>query len=882
MKKIYLVDISSLFFRAFYAIRPLSSPSGLPVNAIYGVLSMIIKLLKEAKPDHIVFCYDRKEPSFRKDMYTEYKANRTEMPDDLGQQIPYIKKMIELLGLPTLEVPSFEADDLIGTLCVHGIKNKFEVVIVSGDKDFGQLVQPGVILWDTMKETKLDINGVKEKWGVRPDQFIDYLALVGDSSDNIPGVDGIGPKGALKLLEQFQSIEDLYARIDEIENAKLKEKLLKSKDDAILSKKLVTIITDVPIEQDMDHYKRRPFHSVELRQLLQELNFKSFERTLLDDQSLDVGGKTSSELMTSDALASSPEVPSGAGIDVVSAREAKSSAPTGKMTQQGSFAGIYLSSENFANWEGLKSLDPAVALYFFLKDEQLYLMQNQKIWCLSQDQTHQLHAVFQSTADWILRAYNFKEICHFCKVPSYKLKTPDCDLMLMAYILKGSDCSDFYKISSSFLMEDIQPEADVSLQLNYLLQLENLLKDELKKVDALSIYENLDRPLISILYQMEVRGVRLNQKALAEFSIELGGEIKSLEKEIHKLAGQEFNIASPKQLAVILFEKLGLESSKKTKTGYSTDTDVLEKLTHPIAKLVLQFRELSKLKSTYVDALPALIDPQTQRLHTHFNQALTTTGRLSSTNPNLQNIPVRTEKGQRVRQAFIAADSKVLLSADYSQIELRILAHMSDDPGLKKAFQDNLDIHTATAAEIYSVPLKEVTSELRRAAKAVNFGIAYGQGAFGLAENLGISRGEAQGIIKRYFEKFKRVQDYMDETVKMAYEKGYVETLMGRRRYIHELKAKNPALKKFGERAAINAPIQGTASDLVKKAMIDIVAAVELPLLLQVHDELIFEGAIADVEKAKPKIVQIMESAAKLSVPLMVNASIGLNWDEAH
>lgn len=847
MKKIYLVDISSLFFRAYFAIRPLSSPSGLPVNAIYGVLSMIIKLLKESKPEHIVFCYDRKEPSFRKELYTDYKANRSEMPDDLGQQIPYIKKLIELLGLPTLEVPSYEADDLIGTLCVLGIRKQFEVVIVSGDKDFGQLVQPGVILWDTMKDTRLDEKAVIEKWGIAPKKFIDYLALVGDSSDNIPGVDGIGPKGAQKLLEQFESVEDLYLRIDEIENQKLKEKLLKSKEAAFLSKKLVTIITDVPVEQDMDHYRRKAFKEIELRQLLQDLNFKSFERTLFDEAGLNVGTAANPPPLVEPVRPAPSEV-----------------------------------SMTMSAWEGLSALRPQTAVYFFLKADQLYLLQENQIWSLSQDQTSQLHPLFDKSNQWILRAYNFKEICHFCRAPQETLKTPDCDLMLMAYILKGSDCSDFFKITSSFLMEDIQEDAEIPILLNYLLQLESLLQGELKKVDALSIYEKLDRPLISILYQMETRGVRLNQKALAEFSAELGGEIKSLEKEIHQLAGEEFNIASPKQLAVILFERLGLQSSKKTKTGYSTDTDVLEKLNHPVAKLILQFRELSKLKSTYVDALPALVDPTTQRLHTHFNQALTTTGRLSSTNPNLQNIPVRTEKGQRVRQAFIAETSKVLLSADYSQIELRILAHMSDDPGLKKAFQENLDIHTATAAEIYSVPLKAVTSELRRAAKAVNFGIAYGQGAFGLAENLGISRGEAQGIIQRYFEKFKRVQDYMDETVKMAYEKGYVETLMGRRRYIHELKGKNPALKKFGERAAINAPIQGTASDLVKKAMIDIVAQVNLPLLLQVHDELIFEGSPEEVEKSKPKILQIMEASAKLSVPLVVNASVGLNWDEAH
>jgi len=456
------------------------------------------------------------------------------------------------------------------------------------------------------------------------------------------------------------------------------------------------------------------------------------------------------------------------------------------------------------------------------------------------------------------------------------------DSMLAAYIIKAGDTSDFENVVKENLAKEVSDLSQISEIFDIHKQLAEVLTEKLQWPAAMTILNEMDFPLVPVLYKMERHGVRLDLGYLKEFSLELEKEIRIVEKKIHELAGEVFNIASPKQLGVILFQKLGLEALKKTKTGFSTDTDVLEKLNHPIAQLILQFREYSKLKSTYVDALPAMMNAKTGRVHSHFNQALTSTGRLSSTNPNLQNIPIRTEQGQRVRKAFIPEQGHVLLSVDYSQIELRILAHISDDTNMKKAFIDDLDIHTATAAEIYSLPLNQVTTDLRRAAKAVNFGIAYGQGAFGLAENLGISRSESQDIIKRYFEKFPRIKEYMESMVKFGYEKGYVETLMGRRRYLPELQAKNGAIKKFGERAAINAPIQGTASDLVKNAMLLIDKTIDIPLLLQVHDELIFECSPEQIESDLPRIKKIMESAADLTVPLKVNAAFGPNWDEAH
>ncbi len=854
MKKIFLVDVSSLFFRAFYAIRPLSSPSGLPVNAIYGFLSMLIKILKDEKPEYIVFCYDRKEPSFRKALYADYKANRTEMPEDLAQQIPYIKKLADLLGIPSFEVPDYEADDLIGTLSEIALKNQFEVIVVSGDKDFGQIVKPHVILWDTMKDTRIDVLGVKEKWGIQPKQFIDYLALVGDSSDHIPGVQGIGPKGAQKLLDQFQSIEDLYERIDEIENPKLKEKLLNSKDMAFLSKKLVTICMEVPLPSDMAEYRRRPIKEAELQTLLRELNFKTFEKTLL---------ATSEE----QSPATVTSVKTGAVQETTPVPESKAS--------QGAYK--ILSGELS---EMLSKVNVENPVWSHLSSQGVYFSQDDWIFHCSQVEEKSFHDKKFQQLQW--SGFDLKKIwCQLGSPVDWNGKV-HWDSMLAAYIIKAGDSSDFEDVVLSHLQRQISDLSQITEIFDIHKDLYQALKEKIQWPEGLKILQEMDFPLVSVLYKMERKGVRLDLDYLREFSVELEKEIRTLEKEIHELAGEVFNIASPKQLGLILFQKLGLEAIKKTKTGFSTDTDVLAKLNHPIAGLILKYREFAKLKSTYVDSLPALVSPRTQRVHTHFNQALTTTGRLSSTNPNLQNIPIRTEQGQRVRKAFIAEKGQTLLSVDYSQIELRLLAHISDDTNMKRAFIDDLDIHTATAAEIYSLPLKEVTSELRRAAKAVNFGIAYGQGAFGLAENLRISRSESQEIIKRYFQKFPRIKEYMDSVVKFGYEKGYVETLLGRRRYLPELQSKNGAMKKFGERAAINAPIQGTASDLVKEAMIQIDQQVKVPMLLQVHDELIFEASLEEIEAEIPLIKKIMETVVKLTVPLKVNAAFGPNWDEAH
>lgn len=844
MKKIYLIDVSSMFFRAFYAIRPLTSPQGVPVNAIYGFLSMITKLIKAEKPELMVFCYDRKEPSFRKEMYEEYKANRSEMPEDLAVQIPYIKRMADLLGIPSLEVPTFEADDLIGTLTRQAREKKIEVEIVSGDKDFAQLIAPGVVMYDTMKEFRYDSAAVKEKWGITPAQMIDYLAIVGDSSDNIPGVAGLGPKGACKLLEQFGTLEAIYERIDEVSSKSVKEKLLAAKDKAFLSKKLITIVQHIDLPGTFDDYKLKPHKRDELRAFLQELNFKNFEKTLLGDEGAPAAETPVTESETKEAAT------------VVHTKELP-----GETVEASTF---------------FSSLSEGTELWGFADERGVFVCDGKKVYTLEGETASCGLLADEKKVRW--SSFDLKTFWHRigCQNP-----IGAWDSMLAAYVVQAGDCSDPAKVLERNLGASLPEFASPSQWLATHADLRKVLIDKMKEMNLTTIYKELDLPLAAILLRMEKKGIRLDLPQLKKQSEELTGEIAALEKRVHELAGESFSVGSPKQLGVVLFEKLGLTATKKTKTGFSTDSDVLEKLDHPIAKQVLQWRELSKLKSTYVDALPELADTD-DRIHTHFNQALTTTGRLSSTTPNLQNIPVRTDRGQRVRKAFIAGPGLKLLSVDYSQIELRILAHISGDPGMTKAFKEDLDIHAATAAEVFNVDLKSVTSEQRRIAKAVNFGIAYGQGAFGLAEVLGIPRGEAQGIIKRYFERFKGVEDYIHSTTTMAHEKGYVETLVGRRRTIEELRSKNPALKKFGERAAINAPIQGTASDLVKKAMILVNEQIPLPMLLQVHDELIFEGPEDELRHWSPKILQVLESVATLSVPLKANLAIGENWDEAH
>lgn len=853
MKKIFLVDASSMFFRAFYAIRPLTSPSGLPTNAIYGFLSMILKLMREEKPDYMVFCYDLKEPSFRKDLYSEYKANRSETPEDLSPQIPYIKKIAHLLGIPSFEKPGYEADDIIGIITHFAREKGMEVYIVSGDKDFGQLVAEHVYLYDTMKEIKYDPKGVKEKWGVHPHQIIDYLAIVGDTSDNVPGIQGLGPKGAQKLLEEYGTLENIYAHVDEMKSESIKLKLKNNKEMAFLSKTLVTIKTEMDMNIQLEDLHTKPVHKEELRALLLELNFKSLEKTIFNNLESSSSGSVEPK--------SSVETPT-----------VSDSKPT--VIKNDRFVEKTLDKDELAIW-----LKDKIEIWLMPNERGIYLACKDDVITVGTDINSLRELLDASELSYC--GFNIKDALRDLGCKKIHISW---DLQLAAYVLKAGEIKDFNFVYEQFKHQTLPELATASDIYLAHLELREAVLDGLKKNELLGIYEDLEKPLGSVLFYMEQKGIRLDTEQLKIQSQELASEIEICSKKIYEQSGEVFNIASPKQLSFVLFEKLKLPVIKKTKTGYSTDNEVLEKLApmHEIAHLLVDYREMMKLKSTYVDALPLLVDAQDGRLHTHFNQALTMTGRLSSTNPNLQNIPIRTERGARIRKAMVAEKGKLLLSADYSQIELRILAHITEDPGLCHAFQEDLDIHSATASEVFNVKLNQVTADLRRTAKAVNFGIAYGQGAFGLSEQLGISRSEAADIITKYFQKFSKVKQYMEDIVKQAIEKNYVETLFGRRRYIDEIRSKNAMIRKFGERAAINAPIQGTASDIVKLAMLRVFREVDLDLLLQVHDELILEGPEDKVRAEEKKVLDVMQEVYKLKVPMKVNVHIGHSWDEAH
>lgn len=843
MKSLYLVDVSSLFFRAFYAIPPLSNKKGQPTNALHGLLSMTTKLLREFKPDYLAFCYDRKEPSFRKGLYPEYKAQREAMPDDLALQVPYIKKLASALGIPQFELQDYEADDLIGSLCRFGLEQKLEVVIVSGDKDFAQLVGPSVSLVDTMKDRKFDSEAVKAKWGIRPGQMIDYLALVGDSSDNIPGVRGIGPKTAEKLLQDFGSLEKIYEQIEIVKPSGVQKKLIENKEMAFLSQKLVTIVSDLHFVDSAEELEKKEVNPTDLEQLLDELEFKSFKTKLLS--------------VPSDQVVQKAETPSQMATVAKSMRSEL-------VRFEASLANL---SEKVSPYSDVWLIENAlgIALAF---ENNLFIFNSQDL---------ENFRTWASGRMIRFKGFDLKKLWH-----RLELKQPLIaeDLMLAHYTATSLPVSELEQIYEFHFDKKIADLPSFEQIYEICLLIESKCLELLRERNCENIYRDFEVPLVPVLYEMEVRGVGLDCDLLKEQSASLHQDLLRIEGEIYSLAGEKFNILSPKQLAVILFEKLGLEKGKKTKTGFSTGIDVLEKLKskHPLVALIIEYRELSKLKSTYVDALPQLVSSTTQRVHTEFRQALTTTGRLSSANPNLQNIPIRTERGRMIREAFVPARDHQFLVVDYSQIELRILAHLSEDAALIRAFQDGQDIHQSTASEIFEVALDQVSADMRRQAKAVNFGIAYGQGAFGLAESLNIERKTAQEIIDRYFKRFAGVKNYMQNAIEKASRDGFVETLFGRRRYVLELKSKNPSLRKFGERAAINAPIQGTASDLVKKAMIELRDEVSIPMVLQVHDELIFEAPRTDLEEEQLRVKKIMESVAKLNVPLKVNMLIGPSW----
>ncbi len=925
-----LVDGSSYLYRAYHAFPPLTNSAGQPTGAMYGVLNMLRSLILQYRPSHVAVVFDAKGKTFRDELFESYKSHRPPMPDDLREQIAPLHEMVEAIGLPLLVVPGVEADDVIGTLAKQASAQGRHVLISTGDKDMAQLVEPNVTLINTMTNTILGPEEVVTKYGVPPELIIDFLALMGDSSDNIPGVPGVGEKTALALLQGIGSLEEIYNRLDDIAglgfrgSKTLAPKMVDNRELAFLSYQLATIKTDVELDRDCEQLEVQALDADKLHQLFSRYEFKRWLTEVENGSWLD---SKAAKPSASAKAASAAEVK----IETVTA------APVAPLLTAENYQTI-LEQADFERW--LEKLRTAKMFAFDTETNSLDTHEAQLVGMsfaiepghaaylpLAHDY---LDAPHQLPLDDVLAAMkpileneniikigqNLKYDRGVLENYAIELKGIGFDTMLESYVLnsvagmgrhdmdslaerhlshktttfeevagKGKKQLTFNQIALEQAANYAAEDADVTLLLHQALWPQIEAEAKLKHV-----FTDIEMPLVPVLSRMERKGVLIDAKVLAEQSKEITARLGELEKLAYTLAGEEFNLASPKQLQVILFEKLQLPVVKKTPSGApSTNEEVLEELAidHELPKLLLEHRGLAKLKSTYTDKLPLMINPKTQRVHTSYHQAVTATGRLSSRDPNLQNIPVRTAEGRRIRQAFIARDGYKVVAADYSQIELRIMAHLSQDKGLLTAFAEGKDIHRATAAEVFGVSLDEVTNDQRRSAKAINFGLIYGMSAFGLARQLGISRSEAQRYMDLYFERYPGVLDYMERTRQQAAEQGYVETLEGRRLYLPEINSRNGMRRKASEREAINAPMQGTAADIIKKAMItvDHWLQTEKPhaeMLMQVHDELVFEVKESELESVKQQIQRLMENSMLLDVPLKVEVGVGDNWDEAH
>jgi DNA polymerase I len=896
-KPLVLVDGSSYLYRAFHALPPLTNSRDEPVGAVLGVVNMLLKLLDEHQPEYFAVVFDAKGKTFRDDLYAEYKANRPPMPDELGAQIAPLLEVVEALGLPMLQVPGVEADDVIGTLADRATRAGMKTLVSTGDKDMAQLVDDDVTLVNTMTGTVLDPRGVEEKFGVPPARIVDWLALVGDSSDNIPGVPKCGPKTATKWLAEFGNLDTLKARADEV-GGKIGESLRANLEQLELSRELATIRRDVELALGPNDLARRPPDIDRLRALYGRLEFNTLLRKLPDGNAA-----------TNDAAEPPPDVATdyetvltpGQLHDwlkrLAGADEFAFDTETDSLDyMRARIVGVSFAVEpGRAAYVPLAHRDPDAPVQLDL-DETL-----QKLRPLLEDEAkgkigHNLkydrhvlanHGITLAGIryDTMLESYVLDSTATRHDMDSVALKYLDHETIRYEDVAgKGAKQISFDQVPVATAAPYAAEDADITLRLH------RELWPRLVATPGLQhIYEELERPLVPILGAMERHGVLLDTALLRRQSRELEKGMAAAEAAAFEAAGGKFNIGSAKQLQEILFDRLGLTPLRKTPGGQpSTAEDVLEELSaeHDLPRLVLEYRGLAKLKSTYTDKLPELADKHS-RVHTSYHQAVAATGRLSSSDPNLQNIPIRTAEGRRIRQAFVAPESFRLVAADYSQIELRIMAHLSGDEGLQAAFREDLDVHQATAAEVFDTPLEDVTPEQRRSAKAINFGLIYGMSAFGLARQLGIERGAAQEYVNLYFERYPGVKRYMDETRRQAREDGFVTTVLGRRLHLPEIRSRNNQRRQYAERSAINAPMQGTAADIIKLAMIRVAdwlarGKVAARLIMQVHDELVFEVAEGDVEPLIDALGTLMGEAVELSVPLKVQAAAGLNWDEAH
>lgn len=879
MKKLVCMDGNSLLFRAFFALPPLTNQQGIHTNAIYGFTMMLLKILEDEQPTHMLVAFDEGKFTFRHETYADYKGQREKTPNELSEQIPLVQEVLDAFGIQHVGVPNYEADDIIGTVSRAAEKAEMETLIVSGDKDLLQLVSPQTHVMLTRKgvtETeRYDEAKVAERYGLKPQQIIDLKGLMGDASDHIPGIPGVGEKTALKLLKQFPSVEQVLAHVDELPGKKLREKVAAHREQAEMSKQLATIYREVPLEKKIEDLQLGEPDYQQIRELFRRLNFKSLWE------------KISAQL--------SPEE---------SAPKRKISSVIVTENDRGRWE-EWLDQEELALYLELDQENPhrAVLLGFALSDgqKQLYIEES-----IARDWLFFRQWLAADEKQKIL--YDQKQALIALTRHGYELQGVTQDLLLAVYLLDPSEVNQRLSdaVSKYLPMENLPHDDEVygkgakRIQLSgeplakhlaqktyFMVRLSSKLQEEIHEKKMGDLYQ-LEQKLACILAKMELNGVRIDQQRLEELGEELQATTRQLHDEIVDLAGVDFNINSPKQLGAILFDKLGLPVLKKTKTGYSTSADVLEKLApqHEIVQKILHYRQVGKLDSTYIKGLRKEVASD-GKIHTQFHQTITATGRLSSSDPNLQNIPIRMEEGRRIRQIFIPEEGNLILSADYSQVELRVLAHLSQDPALLRAFREDRDIHTQTAMDIFSVSENDVTSLMRRQAKAVNFGIVYGISDYGLAQNLNISRKEAQKIIDRYFETYQQVKSFMDETIQQAKEKGYVTTLLGRRRYLPDIRSRNYNLRSFAERTAMNTPIQGTAADLIKMAMVRVDERMQREqyksrMLLQVHDELIFEVLEDEIEGMKNLVREEMEHALPgLSLRLQVDIHVGHNWYEA-
>ena len=932
---VVLVDGSSYLFRAYHAMPPLNNSKGMPTGAIKGVVNMMRSLAKDYANANIVVVFDAKGPTFRNEMYAQYKAHRPPMPDDMRPQIEPIHQIINAMGLPLLIIPGVEADDVIGTLAAQATAQGIDTLISTGDKDMAQLVSPHVGLVNTMTNTYLDEEGVFTKFGVRPDQIIDYLAIVGDTADNIPGVPGAGPKTAVKWLAAYDTLENLMEKADEI-GGKIGEKLRNALDFLPLSQALTTIKLDVELEQSLDQMAPKPVDQAALLALYEDLEFRSWANVLIQD------GVTASSLPIthghSNAATNNPSNnPSNHSSHAsLNDNEAPQKViPTPQAVAHKNYSTVTTLAD-LAPW--LKACKEATIFAFDTETTSLNYMEAQLVGvslCIEagtaiyvpcghdyvgapeQISRPDLIAAIKpllEDATQVICGQNLKYDINVLANYNIHWQAKIIDSMVQSYVLnstasrhnmdalaqhyldyqtvkyidiagKGVKQLTFNQVDIELASPYAAEDADITLRLAQHFSACLVLEPNLGKV-----YDTIERPLVPVLSRMERIGALVDAKVLGEQSQVIGKRLIELERDAYELAGEVFNLSSTQQLGAILYEKLGIPVTKKTPKGKpSTAEAVLQELAqdYELPKLLLQYRSLSKLKSTYTDKLPLEINPATGRIHTSYHQAVAATGRLSSSDPNLQNIPIRSAEGRQIRQAFVVPKGQVMVAADYSQIELRIMAHLSKDEGLLNAFATGQDVHKATAAEVFGVTVEQVSSDQRRSAKAINFGLIYGMSAFGLAKQLGISRAQSQDYIGRYFTRYPGVQEYMDHTKAIAAEQGYVETIYGRRLYLPDIKASNAIARQAAERTAINAPMQGTAADIIKRAMVSVDAwlassGLNARMTMQVHDELIFEVDASQVNKLVVGIKSAMEGAAELLVPLIVDVGVGDNWDQAH